>query len=446
MICTYRNITEERIDDFLRHGLKKRYFFPHLTYYLEKCGMDALKLSDHMCGERDPSKGFLILLHAPKHLLKDLPRELFFDDDLVWHQQQFGKEGHIGFAYVVRSGSRLYGLNYVSDIVQRISRRREYKTRVEKRFRGWAEMIFNAIVNFALEIGVRTIYSPSADLAMAHTDRTRHPQRELFDRVYDRGWRKQFTANREDGWWVMDVAENKDRVVQGKQETEAVEDEKTICVCHDIERGLGHLDADPPWASHANRNAPRALEEMLAIEATMEVKSTYNIIGTLLKLIRDQIKAGPHCIAFHSFNHKLNESQLRRCRQIDNRIKGYRTPQSRITPELNDTNLCQNNFDWLASSTSSLGLNTPLMQNRIVKIPIVTDDFDLYKRRLDYRDWEDRLLQVIAQRKFTAFGLHDCYGEFWLPHYKELLTKIKDLGTLQTLNTVSNRIVCGSAL
>ena len=158
MICTYRNITEERIGEFLRHGLKKRYFFPHLTYYLAKCGMDALKLSDRMCGEHDPSKVFLILLHAPKHLLKDLPRELFFDDDLIWHQQQFGKEGHIGFAYVVRSGSRLYGLNYVSDIVQRISRRREYKTIVEKRFRGWAEMIFNSIVNFALETGVHALY------------------------------------------------------------------------------------------------------------------------------------------------------------------------------------------------------------------------------------------------------------------------------------------------
>ena len=227
-------------------------------------------------------KVFLILLHAPKHLLKDLPRELFFDDDLVWHQQQFGKEAHIGFAYVVRSRSRLYGLNYVSDIVQRISRRREYKTSIEKRFRGWVEMIFNSVVNFALEIGVRTIYSPSADLVMAHTDSARHPQRELFDRVYDRGWRKQFIANREDGWWVMDVAENKDRVVQGKQETELVEDEKTICICHDIERGLGHLDADPAWAAHANTYAPRALEEMLEIEATMNVKSSYNVVGTLL--------------------------------------------------------------------------------------------------------------------------------------------------------------------
>jgi hypothetical protein len=307
-------------------------------------------------------------------------------------------------------------------------------------------MIINSIVNFALEMGVRTIFLPSADLIMAHADRARKVQRELFDRVYDRGWRKQFSAKKHDGWWVMDVAENKHRVVQGKRETELLEDEKTICICHDIERGLGHLDADPEWAAHANRNGPRALEEMLEIEASMDVKSTYDVVGALFKLIRDQIRAGRHCIAFHSFNHKLEEWQLRRCRQVDSRIKGYRTPQSRITPELNDTNLCQNNFDWLASSISSFGLNTPLMQNRIVKIPIMTDDFDLYKRRVDYREWEAQLLRGIAQRKFTAFGLHDCYGEFWLPHYKELLAKIKNLGALQTLNTVSDRIVCSNAL
>jgi len=307
-------------------------------------------------------------------------------------------------------------------------------------------MIFNSVVNFALETGVHTIYSPSADLVMAHTDLARHPQRELFDRVYDRGWRKQFTAKKQGGWWVMDVAENKARVVQGKQETELVEDEKTICICHDIERGLGHLDADPPWAAHAHRNAPRMLEQMLEIEATAEVKSTYNIVGTLFKAVRDQIEAADHCIAFHSFDHNLENWQLRRCRRVDSRIKGYRTPQSRITPELNDRNLCQTNFDWLASSIPSLRLNAPVMQNRIVKIPIADDDFDLYKRKIEYPDWEDRLLKGIAQRKFTALGLHDCYGEFWLPRYKELLTKIKDLGRLQTLNTVSDRIITQSSL
>jgi len=439
-------MTEERAREFLQKGVKTRYFFPHRTYYLPKCGMDALKQSERVCGNRDPNKMFLISLNASGHVLKGLSSgELFFDRDLVWHQQQFGKEGHIAYADVAIAESRMYGLSYVSDIVQRISRRREYKTQVENRFRGWPVMIINSIVNLALEMGVRTIFSPSADLIMAHTDRARQVQRELFDRVYDRGWRKQFIAKKQDGWWVMDVAENKARVVQGKQETELVEDEKTICVCHDIERGLGHLQADPTFATEADKHAPQALEGMLDVEATMNVKSTYNVVGTLLGAVRDQIEAGRHCIAFHSFDHNLEEWQLDRCRQVDHRIKGYRTPQSRITPELNDMNLCQNNFDWLASSISSLGLNTPLMQNRIVKIPIVTDDFDLYKRRIDYPDWEDRLLQGIAQRKFTAFGLHDCYGEFWLPHYKELLAKIKDLGTLQTLNNVSDQIICQTA-
>jgi hypothetical protein len=408
--------------------------------------MDALKLSDRMCGERDPSQVFLIVLYAAGHLLREFPRGLFFDDDLVWHQQQFGKEGHIAFAYVVRRGSRLYGLNYVSDIVQRISRRREYKTKVERIFRGWAEMILNSVVSFALETGVSTIYSPGADAVMANTDPKRHVHRELFERVYDRALRKQFFARKWNGWWVMDVAENRDRVVQGKKEEEVLGGEKTICVCHDIERGVGHLDVDPAYAAQADRNATRWLESMLEIEAKLDVKSTYNTVGMFFGEVRDKIEAGGHCIAFHSFDHRVEEAQLNKCRRVDNRIKGYRPPQSRLTPELNESFFCLKNFDWLASSTRSLGLDVPMMQNRVVKIPIVTDDFELYKRKIKYADWEDRLLKEIEKRSFAAFGLHDCYGQFWLPHYKNLLARIKDLGTLQTLNSVSDRIILQSSL
>jgi hypothetical protein len=281
---------------------------------------------------------------------------------------------------------------------------------------------------------------------MAHTDRTRHVQRELFDRVYDRALRKQFIAEKQNGWWVMDVAGNKDRAVRGKTELELIKEEKTICICHDIERGLGHLDVDPAYAAQADKNAPRALDQMLEVEAALNVKSTYNVVGTLLGAVRAQIEAGDHCIAFHSFDHSLEDRQLRGCRRVDYRIKGYRVPRSRITPELDETNLCLYHFDWLASSIPSLGLHAPAMQNRIVKIPVAIDDFDLYRRRIEYRDWEDTLLQGIAQRKFTAFGLHDCYGDFWLPHYRNFLAKIKDLGVLQTLNSVSDRIVCQSAL
>ena len=40
---------------------------------------------------------------------------------------------------------------------------------------------------------------------------------------------------------------------------------KTICLCHDIERGLGHVDVDPNYAEFANKTSLKNLEEMLII-------------------------------------------------------------------------------------------------------------------------------------------------------------------------------------
>ena len=41
----------------------------------------------------------------------------------------------------------------VSDVVQRIARRREHKTQIEKRFEGWPHMLLNAVLDFAREQG-----------------------------------------------------------------------------------------------------------------------------------------------------------------------------------------------------------------------------------------------------------------------------------------------------
>lgn len=491
MRFSFREISKERVEEFFQKGYKKRDFLPHRIYYLPKCGPDSFKLVHRMCGKSAANKHWEVVLYATSPLIDEIPEELFFDNDLIWHQQQFGKTGHIAFACLVIKEGNLYGLNYISDPVQRISRRREYKTRIENRFKGWPHMLLNSIMNFAIENNIKKIYSPTSELAIENTDPKRNVKRELFERVYDRAVNKYFLVKKEGKWWIIDVAKNTDNVIIPAKKQEMTEKGKTICLCHDIERGLGHIDVDPNFAELANKTSPNNLEAMLIIEKEMNVKATYNVLGCFFNEVRERIEKDGHCIGFHSYDHKIYTlwlyskiyykivdivlkfwpyskifykvvdlilrntinrthtkyiGQLAKCRQVDYRVKGYRAPQSKITPELSDENLCYHNFEWLASSARSLGMRLPKMENRIVKIPILFDDFKMYNNKMKYEDWEQKAIDRIKQNDFVAFCLHDCYAHYWLPYYKEFLDKIKGLGELKTLNEVANEVILGSSI
>jgi hypothetical protein len=127
------------------------------------------------------------------------------------------------------------------------------------------------------------------------------------------------------------------------------------------------------------------------------------------------------------------------------RIKGYRPPQSKILPGLNDANLSEFNFEWLASSTKSLGSADPFMENGIVKIPHHLDDYPMYRSTMSFAEWETRLLELVSQRDFVVIGLHDCYAEFWLDRYEELLCKLKAQAQLMTLDEVAARVTLGKS-
>ena len=185
-------------------------------------------------------------------MLEEFPRELFFDDDLIWHRQQFGRPGQVATASLVLDGETVYSITHVSDLVQRIALRREHKTRVEKVFGGWRHMLLNAVLAFAQAQGARRVLTPTATLALHHTDRSRRPGAGLFERIYDRTVTDLFAARRDGEWWVLDVADCREPVVPERR-TEDHRPIKTICICHDIERGLGHLDADPAFARRAER-------------------------------------------------------------------------------------------------------------------------------------------------------------------------------------------------
>jgi peptidoglycan/xylan/chitin deacetylase (PgdA/CDA1 family) len=329
--------------------------------------------------------------------------------------------------------------------VQRIGRRRAHLTRVEKRFRGWHHMLLNGIANFALERGAARLRSPTAAWAMAHTDRARTVQRALFERVYDRDLHTRFPrATRNDRWWEVSAAELAAQCLRAERGAEPLRRGKTICLFHDVERGLGHRDVDPAFAAAAERDAPAHLDAMLAIEQAAGVRATYDVVGILLPEVRDRIAAGGHCLAFHSYDHPpagQDHGQLRACRTIDYRLKGYRVPRSELTDEVSTAALCRHNFEWLASASRTLGITEPAMQSGIVRIPIVDDDFPLHTGQLRYPEWEARVLDRVRAHPFAAIGLHDCYAASWLPHYPGLLEALRKLGTLRTADDVAFDVI-----
>jgi hypothetical protein len=453
----YRLISQERVGEILTKGFLRRDFFAHKIFHLPKAGPDGLLMANRLCQVRKPNQLWELSLYATSPALDEFPNSLFFDDDLMWHRQQYGMAGLVATANLAVQGNFVFGTNLISDLVQRISRRREFKTRIESRFHAWPVWLLHAILNFARERGLTEVRIPTADCVVAHADPSRTVKRELFDRVYDRSVHRWFRSTQRGDWWVLNVAENLDRLVVPKACGAPLKQEKTICVCHDLERGWGHRGVDRSLAEEADRNAAANLGAMMQIEQRTEVRATYNVVGRFYDEVRDALAAEGHCTAFHSYDHRIDRwwpvsrwcralisdgsDQLTKLRRIDYRIKGYRPPQSRLTLELRDANLCRHNFEWLASSTHSLKTNQPLMENRLVKIPVHFDDCALYRREFTYGEWEQNALESIRAHEVAVFSLHDCYAPFWLPHYQSFLEKIRSLGELATLDEVATQMI-----
>ena len=99
-------------------------------------------------------------------LVDEFPRGLFFDDELIWHRQHFGRRGHVSCANVVIDGDEMWSMSHFSDLVQRIGRRREHKTVIEKRFAGWHDLLLNALLAVAADRGVRRLRIPTSSLQL----------------------------------------------------------------------------------------------------------------------------------------------------------------------------------------------------------------------------------------------------------------------------------------
>jgi len=433
--------------DFLRSGFKQRNWFPHRVYVLPKGGPDGMKLAARITGCREPGRMREFVLYAKAPAIEEFPREVFYDDDLQWHQQQFGIDGQIACACALREDSGLRVYVMISDLVQRVARATQLRTRIDNRFHGWNRLLLNAALQYALESGLSTVWVPASGLVLRNTDQRRTPKPELFVRIYDDAPRE-FGGTREGDWWRLDVQQVRARIASLARGYEVDMWPKTICIYHDIERGLGHEATDPGFARQAERESPEALRRMLEIEAQRGVRATYGIVGKLLGETRAAVERGGHAIAFHSYDHRPPSGasdaaeQLRQCRDVDYRIKGYRLPQSKLHG-LTDPVFAEWNFEWLASSSYSFGFDMPKLSNGLVKIPVHRDDHEMFRSGISFEAWRNGIVELARNRDFTVIGLHDCYAQFWLPHYEQFLRELLRDAVPMTLNEVAARFTLG---
>lgn len=515
LVKTYRIINEDRKEEFFDKGYRKRYFFPHEIYYLPKCASEGFFFANRMCNIGNPNSLWELILYAWGDIIDEFPEDLFFDNDIIWHQEHFGKPGQIAAANLIIDGDKLYSLDRISDLVQRIYIRKKYRTRINSCFRHWHHMLLNSILNFAVENNLTCIYSPSADFLIENFyNGGMKPKvdRRLFDRIYDRDVKMHFDVDQKDGMWTIDVRKNRHKLIMPeKRETIVKNDKKTICVFHDIERGPGNIEVGPVLAESADIDASKTLKNILRIEKELNVKTTYNVVGSFLNEVRASIEKDGHCIAFYSYNHQISRqpvtdymcdeaailaliskigykatfcinlargllsltpfnyqqssdiykkvvdkvrkqlslppiiNQFAACRSVDWRIKGYRHYQPKITSEVSDNDLCYYNFEWIAVDEKTLGAK-PILQNRVVKIPVFCDDYEMYKHNLPYEAWEYKVIERIKQSNFTAIGLHDSNANYWLSHYENFLNKIISMGQLKTFNEVADQVFWNNAI
>ncbi len=431
------DIGEERGDDFLARGVPERGFFPQSLRFLPRSGPDGYKLARRMYGRSLGGRGYVLLLHAAESACREFPSELFLDRDLVWHGQHLGLQGHVAVADLVLEGPRLYTTARFSDIVQRISRRREHKTRIERVFRGWDRMLLNGILHFALRHDVREIWFPTPDLALENTDPARSPGRMLFDRLYG-SHIAPWNPRRRGRAWVVDVGPIADSLVEPSLRTDRIDLAGTVCIVHDTERGDGHRDVDPAFATRADMTAQAFLDTMLSIEAGRGVATNYAVVGRFLEEVREEIESGGHSLLFHSFDHRIGGDQPGECRRIDYRLPGYRPPRSRLTRWHADRHLAHHNYEYLVSSASSLGFVEPIISGGLAKIPVLMDDHPLHTGARRFDAWWPELLTRVRSTPFVTFGLHDCYADRWLEHYGEMLDTLRGERTLRGLDDVSN--------
>ena len=154
--------------------------------------------------------------------------------------------------------------------MQRNSRRRDLKTRVESASR-WHRLLLNAIANVAADGHLRTFHTPTAASVLAAMPRFRDPQPAMFARIYDAAPASMFNATKEGGWWRVDIDDNRGRILLAEAASETLPAVKTIAIRHDIEAGTATQRDQPALVARMNAVSQDALSRMLGSSAVAGV-------------------------------------------------------------------------------------------------------------------------------------------------------------------------------
>jgi len=434
--------------DFQKHcdaGVRASAYIDYYAIAMDKCYPDTLlQLNRAGIEEAMVAKASFKQVNIYAADTKLLSQLCYENPPVYWHHQQMGLEGLIGSAglYFPGEGQAVVTL-LQSDLVQRFllsPGNAVFRNQIESSFSQWYKLMFNAVMDVCEREGFDTLYSPTSEQVIERTNKEIDVR--LFKRIYDypsRQYSVQSVSVDKRSYWKIPLKINAGRRASLSARIMSFKPRRRICLLHDIE---GNVDTDISLAE-CNQN----LRRMLEIEQSLGIQGTYHILGRRLEeLLPVILSHGKHAIGFHSYNHQVDElDQLRKCREISWEFRGYRPPQSKLTPELSDYNLALNNFEWLASSTSSLGFANSRLENGLAKIPIAIDDYGLHTGATNYAKWKAHIIQEAGRNDIFCFSVHDCYASGWIDDYVVFLKELQGMGELITCEQLAGEMFRGSS-
>lgn len=431
---------------FRAAGFASHHVFPHEVAWIPKAYPDShLHLRRRGVSESSLAAARFWQLNLYATDLSGLDPQLFTDLVINWHGQHFGRPGLVAAAGLAVVDGRLVVTFLQSDLMQQVFRAdtdtyRSARSPLDQRFGSWYRPLVNAVLDFAIASGFDRVFVPTSSQLVRDTAKRVDPT--FFGRIYDSvedGYSCERISIEGADYRAIPVDTNHDRIVRllSRPVGHPGDGARTI-LFHDVE---ANVDTDiEPATCRAH------LDRILGIEHRHGLRLTYDILGTLFDDLRDTIARDGHELAFHSYDHAIGDvSQLGRCRSVDGQVHGYRPARSLATAELTPANLAAHNFEWLLTSSVTLGYQEPRLIGGVVHLPVRLDDYSLHMRHTDEGAWRERARSLRRTQDVLAIGLHDCYAASWLDWYDAFLDELQASSRLVTAGEVAGEVFLAAA-